>query len=260
MKVTAIILLFTTLFCSCTGNEKTQDVKEENSIAKVDSLKTKSIVFFGNSITAGYGLSPSEAFPALIQKKIDSLGLPYKVVNAGVSGETSSGGDSRINWILRQPMDIFVLELGANDGLRGIPLSETKKSLQSIIDKVKKQYPQAKIVLAGMQIPPNMGQEYIAEFREMYPDLAEKNAIGLIPFILEGVGGEVSLNQQDGIHPTAEGHRLVAENVWREVKKMMLAAGYSMRDTTLTNNGNKKCRTYSIYKTSAKHIKAVIVS
>ena len=177
--------------------------------------------FFGNSLTAGYGLSPSQAFPAIIQKKIDSLGLPYQVVNAGVSGETSSGGNTRVDWILRQPLDVFVLELGANDGLRGIPLSETRKSLQSIIDKVRSTYPASKLVLAGMQVPPNMGQRYSTEFRNIYKELASQNAMTLVPFILEGVGGETHLNQEDGIHPTAEGHVIVAENIWRQIKPIL---------------------------------------
>ncbi|HEX8334210.1 MAG TPA: arylesterase, partial [Segetibacter sp.] len=180
--------------------------------------KVKTILFFGNSLTAGYGLDPSEAFPALIQKKIDSLNMPYKVVNAGVSGETTSGGNSRIDWILRQPVDVFILELGANDGLRGIPTTETKKHLQSIIDKVKAKYPEAKLVLAGMQIPPNMGQAYATSFMELFPELASENKMALIPFLLQGVGGEASLNLQDGIHPTAEGHKILAENVWSVLK------------------------------------------
>ena len=179
------------------------------------------IVFFGNSLTAGYGLSPSQAFPAVIQKKIDSLGLPYQVINAGVSGETSSGGKTRIDWILKQPVDIFVLELGANDGLRGIPLSATRKNLQDIVDKVIAKNPNTKLLFAGMQIPPNMGQTYTTEFRNIYIELAEKNKMILVPFLLEGVGGEPKFNQEDGIHPTAEGHRIVAENLWRSLQKML---------------------------------------
>jgi len=216
---TAVVVLCFVLACN---DNKTSDGQKNGSEKNVDSAVTKkTIVFFGNSLTAGYGLSPSEAFPAIIQNKIDSLGLPYKVINAGVSGETSSGGNGRIVWILKQPLDVFVLELGANDGLRGIPLSETKKSLQSIIDKVKAKYPEAKLVLAGMQIPPNMGVTYTTEFRNIYPDLAKKNAAMLIPFLLEGVGGELKLNQQDGIHPTAEGHQIVAENVWRVLEDLL---------------------------------------
>jgi acyl-CoA thioesterase-1 len=134
---------------------------------------------------------------------------------------SSSGGNSRIDWVLKQPLDVFVLELGANDGLRGIPVTETRKNLQSIIDKVKSKYPQAQIVLAGMQIPPNMGQQFSREFSGLYPALAKENNITLIPFLLDGVGGELKLNQQDGIHPTAEGHRIVAENVWKELKTLL---------------------------------------
>ncbi|HEX6847390.1 MAG TPA: arylesterase [Chitinophagaceae bacterium] len=210
------------LFSACTDNQNSAGSKQTNTPNEnATATKKKSIVFFGNSLTAGYGLSPEQAFPALIQKKIDSLGLPYQVVNAGVSGETSSGGKTRIDWILQQPMDIFVLELGANDGLRGTPLSETKKNLQDIIDMVKAKYPDTKLVFAGMEIPPNMGQAYTAEFRNIYKDLAAQNKMTLIPFLLEGVGGEPDLNQADGIHPNEEGSRIVAENVWRVLEKLL---------------------------------------
>ena len=192
---------------------------DSSTVQTKSSMKT--IVFFGNSITAGFGLELSQAFPALIQKRIDSLNLPYKVINAGVSGETSSGGYTRIDWLLKQPVDIFVLELGGNDGLRGIPLTETKKNLQLIIDKVKAKYPKAKIILAGMEIPPNMGPAYTAEFRSIFPELAKKNNVGLIPFILKGVGGEPKLNLEDGIHPTAEGHEILAKNVWEELEGVL---------------------------------------
>jgi acyl-CoA thioesterase-1 len=212
------------LFCACSsdnkraaeyGAAKTPKTSEEST------GKKKSIVFFGNSITAGYGLQLSEAFPALIQHKIDSLQLPYTAINAGVSGETSADGVARIDWILRQPVDIFVLELGGNDGLRGIPVSETKKNLQLIMDKVKAKNPSCQIVLAGMQIPPNMGKRYTDEFRNMYPELAKKNDVRLIPFLLEGVGGEARLNLEDGIHPTAEGHTILAQNVWSVLEPML---------------------------------------
>jgi len=210
------------LFSSCTNNKKPVASDPDNTAKETATVtKKKSIVFFGNSLTAGFGVSPSEAFPAIIQKKIDSLRLPYQVINAGVSGETSSGGKTRIDWILREPIDIFILELGANDGLRGTPLSETKKNLQDIIDKVKAKYPDTKLVFAGMEIPPNMGQAYTTEFRNIYTDLAAKNKMTLIPFLLEGVGGEPELNQADGIHPTAEGHLIVAENVWKQLEKLL---------------------------------------
>ena len=217
---TAVVVLCFVLACN---DNKTPDAQKTGSVNTTDTaIKKKTIVFFGNSLTAGYGLSsPSQAFPSLIQNKIDSLGLPYKVINAGVSGETSSGGNARIDWILKQPVDIFILELGANDGLRGIPLSQTKESLQSIIDKVKAKNPQTKLVLAGMQIPPNMGVSYTTEFKNIYPELAKKNNVTLIPFILEGVGGEAKLNQEDGIHPTAEGAKIVAENIWKKLKPLL---------------------------------------
>jgi acyl-CoA thioesterase I len=215
-------LVLTLFFAVACNNDKKPADQNKNAATATDTIaKTKTIVFFGNSLTAGYGLTPQQAFPALIQNKIDSLGLPYHVVNAGVSGETSTGGDARIDWILKQPLDVFVLELGANDGLRGIPVSQTKKSLQSIIDKVKAKYPSAKLVLAGMQIPPNMGVSYTTEFKNLYPELATKNNMTLIPFLLEGVGGEAKLNQEDGIHPSAEGAKIVAENVWKELQKVL---------------------------------------
>lgn len=210
---------------SCGGGKKDDSEHKEGSTqtaAKAPAAKKKIIVFFGNSLTAGYGLDdPSQGFAGLIQKRIDSLGLAYKVVNAGVSGETTSGGNSRIDWLLKQPLDIFVLELGGNDGLRGIPVSETRKNLQEILDKVRAKYPDAKLVLAGMQIPPNMGQKYATEFKDVYADLAKKNGVTLIPFLLEGVGGESKLNQSDGIHPTAEGHKILAENVWVRIKDLL---------------------------------------
>ncbi len=181
----------------------------------------KTILFFGDSITAGLGVSPEQAFPALIQEKVDAGGLNYKIVNAGLSGETSAGGAARIDWVLRQKVDVFVLELGANDGLRGLEINQTVQNLQSIIDKVKAKYPDVKIVIAGMQMPPNMGQEYTRAFSKIFPDLAKKNNAALIPFVLEGVGGNPDLNQPDGIHPNIEGHQRVAENVWQVLKPLL---------------------------------------
>ena len=222
MKGSIIIAALIIILSGCTDNKKPVESDQNNTAKETATVtKKKTIVFYGNSLTAGYGVSPSEAFPAIIQKKIDSLDLPYQVINAGISGETSSGGKTRIDWILREPIDIFILELGANDGLRGTPLSETKKNLQDIIDKVKAKYPDAKLVFAGMEIPPNMGQAYTTEFRNIYIDLAAKNKMTLIPFLLEGVGGEQELNQADGIHPTAEGHLIVAENVWKQLEKLL---------------------------------------
>jgi acyl-CoA thioesterase I len=220
--VFSLALLLLDVFCN--RSETSTSDNNNKASAKETPLvnqRLKTILFFGNSLTAGYGLDPAESFPSLIQKKIDSMHLPYKTVNAGVSGETSAGGSGRIDWILKQPVDVFVLELGANDGLRGIPVVETKKNLQTIIDKVKAKYPHAKLVLAGMQVPPNMGQEYSDNFRKLFPDLAAKNNMTLIPFLLQGVGGVRELNQQDGIHPTAEGEKIVTENVWKVLQGVL---------------------------------------
>ena len=181
----------------------------------------KVILFYGDSLTAGYGLSPEEAFPALVEKKLNKDDKVASVVNAGLSGETSAGGLTRLNWVIRQPIDIFVLELGANDGLRGLPLDQTKKNLQQIIDRVKAKYPKVKIVIAGMMVPPNMGPEYTANFRKIFPELAAQNNATLIPFLLQDVAGNEKLNLGDGIHPNPEGHRIVAENVAKVIEPLI---------------------------------------
>ena len=181
----------------------------------------QNILFFGTSLTAGYGLDPTDAYPSLIQKKIDSLKLNYKVINGGLSGETSAAGKSRIDWLLKQPVSIFVLELGANDGLRGLSIRETAANLQAVIDKVKARYPEVKLVMLGMQMPPNMGAKYTTEFKAVFSSLAEKNKMTYVPFLLEGVGGVARLNQEDGIHPTAEGQKILAENVWLKLRDLL---------------------------------------
>lgn len=183
---------------------------------------SKNILFFGDSLTAGYGLSTEEAFPALIEKELNKgQAGRVKVTNAGLSGETSAGGLSRIDWVLRQPVDVFVLELGANDGLRGLPLDQTRKNLQSIIDKVKAKHPDVKLVLAGMMVPPNLGKAYTEEFRNIFPELAKKNKGTLIPFLLEGVAGDEKLNLPDGIHPNPEGHKIVAKNLTKIIEPLL---------------------------------------
>jgi acyl-CoA thioesterase-1 len=179
------------------------------------------VLFLGTSLTAGLGVTAEEAYPALIQKKIDSLGWPFRVVNAGVSGETTAGGLARLHWLLQQPVAVLVLELGANDALRGQNLDSTRHRLQVIIDRTKTVHPDADIVLAGMQAPPNLGASYTRRFREIYPELARSNGIALIPFLLEGVAGIPELNQSDGIHPTAGGHRIMAENVWEVLEPVL---------------------------------------
>tara|TARA_R110002126_G_scaffold14768_1_gene61373 strand:- start:20234 stop:20887 length:654 start_codon:yes stop_codon:yes gene_type:complete len=204
------------------AEKNTTETTANVEVKKEEINTSKKIVFFGDSLTAGYGLNDMEdAFPGVIQTKIDSLGLPYTIVNSGISGETSAGGKNRIDWVLNDTPDVFVLELGANDGLRGVPLQQTKTNLQAIIDAVKNKYPETKIVLAGMQIPPNMGQEYTTEFKNIFPTLAKKNNIALVPFLLENVGGIASLNQSDGIHPTKEGHKILAKNVWEILESLL---------------------------------------
>jgi acyl-CoA thioesterase I len=186
------------------------------------AAQNKTILFFGDSITAGYGLDPDDAFPAVIQQKVDSLGLSYRVINAGLSGETSAGGLRRVDWVLQQHVDVFVLELGGNDGLRGIDPASTKENLQGIIDKVNQTYPDVTIVLTGMEAPPNMGQNYTDRFRSIYDELADENGLLYLPFILEGVAGDPELNLPDGIHPTEEGHKILARNVWKVLEPLLL--------------------------------------
>jgi acyl-CoA thioesterase I len=179
------------------------------------------VLFLGDSITAGYGLEPSEAYPALIQEKIDAKHWPFRVVNAGQSGDTSAGGLSRIDWLLKNHVDVLVVELGGNDGLRGLPTETTRKNLQAIIDRAKAKYPNAKIIIAGMKVPPNMGRDYEEKFDAIFPALAKKNSAPLIPFILEGVGGVRDLNLPDGIHPTTKGHEIVAANAWKVLEPVL---------------------------------------
>jgi acyl-CoA thioesterase I len=179
------------------------------------------VLVLGNSLAAGYGLNETQAFPALIQKKIDSLGWDFRVVNAGVSGETSAGGLARIDWLLEQRVDVLLLELGANDGLRGIPPQVMKQNLEGIILRTRQRYPDARVVIAGMQMPPNLGRDFSERYRQVFPDLARKHDAALIPFLLDRVGGVPSMNLSDGIHPTAEGQRLIAETVWTTLKPVL---------------------------------------
>lgn len=193
------------------------------SAALAAELPPRTIVFFGDSITAGFGLEePAEqAFPALIQKRLSAAGRTWRVVNAGLSGETTSGGLRRVEWVLRQPVDVFVLELGGNDGLRGIEPAVSRQNLQGIIARVRAKYPAVKILITGMQMPPTLGPDYTRDFAGIYPELAEKNHVALLPFLLDGVGGSSELNQGDGIHPNAEGHRKVAETVWMHLLPLL---------------------------------------
>ena len=204
---------------SCSASTEKKQAEEGNQV--VDSTANKTILFFGNSLTAGYGIDPEESFAGRIQTRLDSLKKEFRVINGGLSGETTAGGLSRLDWFLEEEPYLFVLELGGNDGLRGIALTETKKNLLAIVDKVRAKYPNTKIILAGMQIPPNMGKEYTEEFKAIYPAVAKEKNIDLIPFLLEGVAGNPDLNLPDGIHPTPEGHRIVMETLWPFISKAL---------------------------------------
>jgi acyl-CoA thioesterase-1 len=193
------------------------------AVSPVRAAGAHTIVFFGDSLTAGYGLTDPaiDAYPARIQEKIDAAHLDWRVVNAGLSGETSAGGLRRVDWILRQPVDIFVLALGANDGLRGVDPAVTRSNLQQILDKVRAKNPKTRLVVAGMQMPREMGGDYTQTFQEVFPAVAKKNDASLIPFLLEGVGGRADLNQADRIHPTPEGHAILAETVWKVLRPLL---------------------------------------
>jgi acyl-CoA thioesterase I len=181
----------------------------------------RKILFVGTSITAGLGLDPDSAYPQLIDRKLDSLRLPYDAVNAGVSGETSSGLLRRIDWVLREPFDVIVVETGANDGLRGTPVATVRANIQQIVDRIKAARPSAAILLVQMEALPNFGEQYTSQFHGLFPELARRNGIGLLPFLLEGVAGHRDLNQPDGIHPNMVGERIVAENVWRGLRPVL---------------------------------------
>ena len=191
------------------------------SINKLSAQDKKHIMFFGDSITAGYEIDPDDAFPAIIQRKIEERGLNYRVTNAGVSGETSAGGVRRVDWILKQEIDVFFLELGGTDGLRGIDPNNTKQNLQQIIDKVSEADPTTEIVLAGMEALPNMGSDYTDRFRSIFYELAEENDLVFMPFVLEDVAGDPDLNLPDGIHPTEEGHKIIARNIWELLSPLL---------------------------------------
>ena len=201
-------LLFVALLVFCPANAQ-------------NASGIRRVVVLGDSIAAGYGLGSEESFPALLQQRIDSEGYAYEVINAGVGGDTTAGGLRRIDWLLKQPMAVLILELGGNDALRGLPLADTRSNLASIIEKARQKYPGIKILIAGMKAPPNIGQSYVDDFAKIYPELAATTKSSLVPFLLENVGGDIKLNQADGIHPTAAGQKLVADNVWTYLKPLL---------------------------------------
>ena len=220
------------------GSVYAEEADDSTELAEVSS---RVILFLGDSLTAGYGLDREQAFPALVQARIDSLGWNFEVFNAGLGGETSAGGLRRIDWLLRRPIDVFVLELGANDGLRGIDPKDTHANLQQIVERVKAKNPAVALVIAGMQMPPNMGAEYTAAFAAIFPALAEKNDAALIPFLLEGVGDQPALNLPDGNHPNVEGHQIVAETVWTTLGRCWRSCAASRASGGRVSADERRC-------------------
>jgi len=197
--------------------------RDEAAASPPDNTPVRqSILFLGTSLTAGYGIDPDQAYPALIQQKIDSGGLPFRVINAGVSGETSAGALRRVDWLLQQPVSVLVVETGANDGLRGLSTDSLRSNIQGILRRARELQPTAELVLIGMRIPPNYGRAYSRSFEALYPELARESGATLVPFLLEGVGGISALNQADGVHPTAAGQRKMAETVWRTLEPILV--------------------------------------
>jgi acyl-CoA thioesterase-1 len=219
-KITGALWLLLTA-AACSRGESGGQGSEAQRAQSVGSDQLPVVLFLGTSLTAGYGLEPDQAYPALLQRKIDSLGLGWRAVNAGLSGETSAGALRRLDWLLQGPIRIVVVETGANDGLRGLDLDSTRANLEAILTKVRGYDTTITIVLAGMEVPPNLGPRYAAQFRGLFRDLARRRALLLIPFLLQGVGGIDTLNQADGIHPTPRGQEIVAENVWRVVRPLL---------------------------------------
>jgi acyl-CoA thioesterase I len=226
-------VLLSALTMACGGNGAAPDTTSATKPASrpenpgvADSVPAardgqRTLLFLGTSLTAGLGLDPDSAYPQHIQRKIDANRLPYQVVNAGVSGETSAGLLRRLDWVLRQPAAVIVVETGANDGLRGLPVSATRATIGQVLSRIRQEQPTASVVLVQMEAPPNLGQEYTSEFSAMFAELAREHGATLMPFLLEGVAGEARLNQGDGIHPNNDGERIVADNVWRALQPLL---------------------------------------
>jgi acyl-CoA thioesterase-1 len=227
----AVLLSALTMACSANGAARdttstTKPASPSGNPGAADSVPPardaqRTLLFLGTSLTAGLGLDPDSAFPQQIQRKIDANRLPYQVVNAGVSGETSAGLLRRLDWVLRQPAAVIVVETGANDGLRGLPVSATRATIAQVLSRIRQEQPTASVALVQMEAPPNLGQEYTSEFSAMFAELAREHGATLMPFLLEGVAGEARLNQGDGIHPNNDGERIVADNVWRALQPLL---------------------------------------
>lgn len=218
----AIPILLVPFIFGCAAEERKSTGGADTAAPAAESTSNrKTVLFLGTSLTAAYGLEPEQGYPAGIQARIDSAGLPYEVVNAGNSGETSAGARSRIRWLLEQPFDVLVLETGANDMLRASSVDALRANLQGIIDTVRARRPDAAIVLVGMLAAPNLGPEYGGRFNAVYPELARRNRLPLVPFLLEGVGGRRELNIEDGVHPNEAGYRIIAGTVWKTLEPVL---------------------------------------
>jgi len=221
MRRKILVFGFLALAAACGREEQSPPARAPDTEAAAPDTNRPVVLFLGTSLTAGLGVTSEQAYPALIQTKIDSVGLDFRVVNAGVSGETSAGGLRRIDWLLGQPVAVLVLELGANDMLRGQDIAAMRSNLQQIIDRTREAHPGARIVIAGMRAAPNLGEPYGSEFAATFVQLAEENGAALTPFLLDGVAGVPELNQPDGNHPTAEGQSIVADNVWAVLEPLL---------------------------------------
>ena len=220
---------------ACAGDRATPDAKVNGGRGAGDSAATRAatpkrtVLFVGTSLTAGLGLEAEDNYPTLVGEKIDSAGIPYVVVNAGVSGETSAALLTRLDWLLEGEFDVLVIETGANDGLRGIPVAAARQNIDSVLTRVRQVRPEAAIVLVQMEAPPNLGGTYTGAFRAMYAELAAKHGATLMPFLLDGVAGVAALNQNDGIHPNEEGAERVAGTVWTTLEPLLRARAAGTR-------------------------------
>jgi len=208
-------------FLQLAGCDRETPPARRHAVSEEPAEARPILLFLGDSLTFGYGLSPEDAYPARIEKRLADEGLDFEVVNAGVSGDTTASGLRRLDWLLQREPAVLVLALGGNDGLRGIPVETTRANLQRIVDRARERFPEIEIVLAGMQAPPNMGFRFAGAFRRIFPELAEENDLPLVPFLLEGVAGDPRLNLGDGIHPNAAGQAIVAENVWDVLEPLL---------------------------------------
>lgn len=228
------MLLATTWAAACAGGDNKPSTPPaagaDSAIATTASAAAAAggrgtVLFLGTSLTAGLGLEPDSAYPQQLQRKIDAAKLPYETVNAGVSGETSAGLLRRLDWVLERRAQVIVVETGANDGLRGQPVAATKATIGRILDRIRQEQPDARVLLVQMEAPTNMGPAYTKEFHDMYPAVAREHGVTLLPFLLEGVAGYPRLNQADGVHPNYEGERMVTANVWRGLESVLRQQG-----------------------------------